>query len=86
MRKEEFPFSFFARRSASFLLLPSRFSFPPLLFLSGCLLLLVVDRDSDDGRAPADHPDGREAPLELAVAHLRRFFFFHFFRVFHFFS
>lgn len=46
------------------------------LFLSGCLLLLVVDRDGDDGRASADHPDGREAPLELAVAHLAVFFLF----------
>ena len=62
---------------------PSSLLFSPCsFFLSGCLLLLVVDRDSDDGRAAPDYSDGREAPLELAVAHLVFFifsFFFHFF-------
>ena len=49
---------------------PSSFLFSLLLTLSPRLLLLVVDRDGDDGRAASDHADGGEAPLELAVGHL----------------
>ena len=69
-RKEEFFLLRFPLFLPSFLpsfLLFSSTSFSPL---SGRLLLLVVDRDGDDGGTPADHADRREAPLELAVGHL----------------
>jgi hypothetical protein len=45
----------------------------------------VVDRERDDAAAAADHADGREAPLELAVGHLRFLVFRGFFFVFGFF-
>ena len=88
--RREFFFPLSARRSAaspfsSNLSSPSSSFLPCALFLfslSGCLLLLVVDRDGDDGRAAPDHADGRVAPLELAVAHLFFFFFRVFFRFF----
>ena len=72
VKVEEFPFSLTRSVRPLFLF---------LCFLSSSprLLLLVVDRDSDDGRASADHADGREAPLELAVGHLFEFFWVFFF-------
>ena len=64
-----------------FFLLPCFARSPPSSYLSSLssslpfslscrLLLLVVDRERDDAAAAADHADGREAPLELAVGHL----------------